>query len=117
MTEFAGILSQVGANCKTCRKPFIYVGDWPPESLYTPGPKPWCTCAQEDRIRPEVAESLERSLSDNAPFYRRMAQHTFGWQCPVCGHVSAPWVASCPRSPHAQTVTRSATDVVVKKDD
>jgi len=72
-----------GNRCSKCGKPYIYVGDIP-ESGWVPGMEPYCTCAEKE----------QKSKISN-PLY--------GWVCPTCGKVYAPWVDRCDQCPRTTT--------------
>jgi hypothetical protein len=62
--------------CKTCLKPFIYVGDTPENGWY-PGTEPYCTCGGKKEEPKQYFGQV-------------------GWICPVCGMGLSPFTTSCP---------------------
>lgn len=75
------------STCPKCHKPYIYYGDVP-EGGWTKGSEPYCTCSEEkdDRFNPVG----------------------YGWVCPICKTVNAPWVSQCPGQ-HFKFVTTNTT--------
>ena len=76
-----------GNRCPKCGKPYVYVGDMP-ESPNTAGEELFCTCASKKKDK-------------GASYY--------GWECPVCGMVYAPWVRKCDYCPKTSSGTTSTT--------
>ena len=75
------------AYCPKCHKPYVYIGDVP-EKGWPKGQEPICTCDQ-------------KKTTQSPPY---------GWQCPVCGSVNAPWVSQCPGwHGHTTMATTNAT--------
>ena len=79
-------------NCPKCGKPFSYIGDVP-EHGWPKGQSPICTC------------------NEDTPFNKNFL--TYGWRCPVCGDVNAPWVSKC-NGYHGVTNTISTSNYTIK---
>jgi hypothetical protein len=62
-------------NCKKCGKPFVYIGDIPSVG-FLKGFEPYCTCGFD---YPKHTEDYGN----------------YGWICPICKKVLAPWVRQC----------------------
>jgi len=74
-------------TCPKCGKPYdVYVGI-APEHSNTAGEETFCTCAVNKKDFPSY----------------------YGWECPVCGRVYAPWVRQCDYCPKTSTGTTSTT--------
>lgn len=43
----------------------------------------------------------------------------YGWECPRCGHINAPWVrqCDCPRNHQSNTITWTTTGTSISNDD
>ena len=64
--------------CPKCGKPYYYIGD--PSDNWADN---ICKCAWDNKMAINLA---------------------YGWMCPICGNVMAPWVAQCPGY-HGRIVT------------
>jgi len=40
---------------------------------------------------------MDKSVTPEKPFVN------YGWKCPVCGRGNAPWLSTCPCTPHTPT--------------
>lgn len=89
--------------CPKCGKPYIYVGDIPPEG-FTKGLEPYCTCN-------ENKYTLNKELNDSFVF------SNLGWVCPKCGKVFSPDIYECRYCNNIKiTSTWSSTDTVILRE-
>lgn len=69
--------------CNKCGKPYVYVGDVPPNGFMT-GSEPYCTCNENKHIFKTYSDKGNIFISNEK-----------GWICPKCNKVFSPSIIEC----------------------
>jgi hypothetical protein len=88
-------------RCPKCGKPYIYVGDVPPEGFIN-GQEPYCTCNEN---------KFYGDLSNTFHFNNQ------GWTCPKCGKVFSPSIIECIYCNSVSVSWSTTSTATLEKDD
>lgn len=84
--SFTSLTGTKDSMCPICGKPYFYVGD---VMDWLPGTEPFCTGHRDHNCLSKYIFTKDNSIETEK----------YGWICPRCKKVNAPWVNQCPCQP------------------